>query len=190
MRHLDDMKFTFWIFPKCFHGFVCNRKPKLHNAIFIASYTNNTFAHEISWPNEVEWRTLMSINPHSPCCIKIIDGMFVKIWNLKERKICQMVQRLQEAALYERFFIHLDLGYPGAYHDQFFCWEYFSIFVDLFCSTIYFISNLSLPIIHILCSTIHVALILVICHNTISALLMINLIFPLEFGKHNLCTCK
>lgn len=65
------------------------------------------------------------------------------------------------------------------------------LFNYLFDFCIHSISNLNLPFVHILCSIIHVATILVKCCNDVLALhIIIYFIFPLESQKHVPHTCK
>ena len=78
-----NWRMIMWFALSNFQGNVT--QSTLHdNLIFIALCITNTLAHEISWPDEVDQRCLSASNPHFPSCVRIIDGILVKLckpWN-------------------------------------------------------------------------------------------------------------
>lgn len=82
-----DNVISFYSFQWNFACFtLCN------DVIFIASCINNAFAHKISWPDEVERRRLLILNPHFWGVA--LESLMVFLSNpktLEQFKLCQMV---------------------------------------------------------------------------------------------------
>lgn len=96
------------------------------DALFIASCINVSIADEIRWPTPEERRNLSSRLPQFPGCIGMIDGTLVKIrrpynnpehrrWFNGRKKMYAMNNTV--IIDHSGLFIHLDVGYPGSFHD-------------------------------------------------------------------------
>lgn len=96
------------------------------DCLFVASCINHAIANEITWPDEAERARLGRMNTHFSGCIGIIDGTLVRIrhpyknpdhakWFNGRKKMYCMNNTV--VVSHEGLFLHVDLGFPGSYHD-------------------------------------------------------------------------
>lgn len=106
----------------------------------------------------------------------------VQMWST----LCQqMLKRMMNDIVFKTHNkIHLQILIHPSLNDL----SSIRLFNYLFASSIHHVLKFSLPIVHTLCSTIHIAHISIICHKGKSTIFIIISIFPLESRKQILHT--
>lgn len=95
------------------------------DSFFIASCVVEAISNEIRWPDAAERETLATQVPQFEGCIGFIDGTLLKIRRptISEHRVFfngrKKMYSLNNTVIVDHngLFIHMDLGFPGSFHD-------------------------------------------------------------------------